>query len=162
MIKLITIIIFFILLPEKVSDMLVRKKRVIDQRPHGKEPVPIEQVPYMANVERNGINICGGVIVAAYIIITAAHCVTGYPGATYTVRTGSAHVNLGQLHHVRGIILHSEYHDSEYENDIALLIIDPLVKFKPNISESIPLATQHVPPGTLATISGWGCTEVIW
>lgn len=48
-----------------------------DVRIVGGEDVDISEVPYQVSILRRGKHACGGAIVAADIIVTAAHCITG-------------------------------------------------------------------------------------
>ena len=122
--------------------------------------VSIHHVPYIVNILENGFPSCGGSILHAHIIVTAAHCVEN--PAIYRVLSGSSYINQGINHNVRKKILHPEYHSRALPNDLALLIIFPPIDLNYNsVNKKIPLYNGYIQPLELVTVSGWGCMQEI-
>ena len=146
----------FVKFAEKSADLHVLKKRLIDNTPWINKQVMIENIPYVVNILRNGVPNCGGSILYPDIIITAGHCVIY--NTTYTILSGSRYINRGNHHNVIRKIIYPRRPDV-LTDDLALLIIFPPIDLHQNsINRKITLYNGHVPPHTLGTISGWGCS----
>ena len=89
--------------------------------------VDYKKYPYFGVLWINGLPGCGASLIrrrTRNIVITAAHCV-------YQKRASSLKVGFYQpnrttkkyTYNVRKVIIHPEYNDNTYENDIALLFI---------------------------------------
>ena len=150
----------FNILAEESSDILVRKKRIIDKTENGNKPVAIENVPYIVNVLENRIPNCAASILSPNIVITAAHCVED--NSNYTILSGSSFINRGNRHRVTKIQFHPERLKKGDENDLALLTIFPPIDLVHSPNREISLYNGDIPPNTYGTISGWGCTHVKW
>lgn len=98
--------------------------------------------------------LCGGVVVAEDIILTAAHCVDGdFPPA---VRIGGTTSGDGELVDVVDGVIHPNYRASTLENDIAILVLAE--------ATSAPIATYNTdrdfPAGGEAVVAvGFGRTN---
>ena len=123
--------------------------------------MPIQQVPYIVNIQEDGIHICAGTILEHHVIITAAHCFEDDKISRYRVLSGSANVKQGVRHNVTKILIHPQYHPTAYKSDIALLIIFPYIDLIHSPNRRIPLHIGNVPPNILGTISGWGCNRQV-
>jgi len=103
---------------------------------------------------------CGGSIIGTDTILTAAHCVTSFIGATDFVRIGAGDIDLDQLteHEIAGVWIHPFYDDVTLDFDFAILktrthFFDPAIKL---IDEA---ENQLLGVGDPATITGWGVNE---
>ena len=108
---------------------------------------------------------CGGTVIAASWILTAAHCtVDPFDGSNMSpqaidVLTGRSDLNAtgGQRLHVVEIVRHSGWNYDTMRNDIALLRLD-----SPTTSPAQGIVQQgqyHLwDPGSTATATGWGAT----
>ncbi|XP_041332391.1 granzyme C-like, partial [Pyrgilauda ruficollis] len=57
-------------------------------------------------------------------------------------------------------VIHPEYSPDDFKNDIVLLKLKPRARINQNVQFiSIPRRNEHVRPGTLCRVSGWGLTS---
>jgi V8-like Glu-specific endopeptidase len=133
----------------------------------GGEPTSINEVPWQALVVVVPENrLCGGSIVDAGWIATAAHCVVGiradqidaHVGITsISERSAASRVQLSE------VIVHPEWDATRFRNDIALLRIATPVAFNARVQAiALPVgldAATWPPVGTPAITSGWGATQ---
>lgn len=136
----------------------------------GGVPTTIEQIPWQVSldiVDGSDLILCGGSIVEARWILTAAHCVvdgTGRQVDSIEVRAGSAQLaSGGTLRSVEQIIVHPDYVWETDESDLALLALDePLPLDGPTmraVALPVGLGPEWPAIDTPAIISGWGLTS---
>lgn len=128
------------------------------------DPAVRGSFPYLAFVYfRDGgeAEACSGTVVAANVVLTAAHCVVDgaeapRPAAAFRVVTGAVDWEAGErvLSTVAAVAVHPGYAPSgERANwaDVAVLQLSQPVAAPP-----VRLATEPVEPGSAALIAGWG------
>ncbi len=99
---------------------------------------------------------CGGSIISAYWVVTAAHCVDVASRSNYRILAGSATLGSGMSSlTVDQVIVHPSYNEDSKRNDIALLKLSSPLSFSSTI-ESIALPTRKPAGGASALITGWG------
>ena len=146
----------YIIFSEQLSDILVRKKRVINQSHSAYVVQSIERFPYIVNILRNGMSYCGGAILESNIIITAAYCFAEVH-KRYSVLSGSVERERGRVHTIEQRIIHPHYNYITLENNLALLQISPPINLTQNSNRKIELHRGPLLPRSLATLGGWGC-----
>ena len=108
-----------------------------------------------------GTGLCGGSIIAAHVILTAAHCPIGSSSTQVIAGAHQLTANEATQHRVvvpsSGYRLHGSYNPSNLNNDIATLIIPGTIPLNAQRAV-IDLAPIDSPSfaGELATVSGWG------
>ena len=136
------------------------------------QPVSITEVPWQVALVFSSepddfyAQFCGGSIVSAEWIVTAAHCVPGATAADIEVLAGIT--TLGESGSIRvalqEIISHPQYNAFTLENDIALLrLASPLdLDGAEKTPIALPFTQQSASwpaAGDPATVSGWGNTS---
>jgi secreted trypsin-like serine protease len=132
------------------------------------------QFPWQISLQRKSgqqfSHSCGGSILNASWVVTAAHCVEGTNRRNLRVVAGEHNRNTNegveQFVNVARIVRHPQYSPATLENDIALLeLSSQLILSSARRTAAIPLFTPADSaagldaPGIMATISGWGTTS---
>ena len=124
-------------------------------------PSPIPWQVHLRQGSPTGIfwYFCGGTIIDAKTILTAAHCYHGknLNAADFFITVGVVHVQdgAGQSVFVEKITLHESYNPSTINNDIAILKLKTPLTFNNNVQPACLPEASFVPIGR-AVASGWG------
>ena len=105
---------------------------------------------------------CGGTILDSKTILSAAHCFQDdIPADLLYITAGDVHVDfynpwLG--YSVEEVIVHPDFGNGFYDNDIALLKLSNEISFKDGIVQpvSLPNGDYDPPVGSACFVSGWG------
>ncbi|XP_071959544.1 uncharacterized protein [Antedon mediterranea] len=122
----------------------------------GQDSLPGEW-PWISSLLYSGGNHeCAASIINDQWAITAAHCIdfiyTFVTGITLLDDTSSVFRISGEF---STIVVHPNYDESVYDNDIALLKLDSSIEFNQFI-QPICFGDKEYPPGTSCTVAGWG------
>lgn len=143
------------------------------------QPITIDQAPWQVallysstpNDDYNA-QFCGGSILSADWIITAAHCVVDNSGTAVSaasIEVGAGITTLGSPNVTRAevsqVVVHPEYNSATTENDIALLelaaplTLDGTTKRAIVMPDPATLGAGWPAANTAALVSGWGNTS---
>ncbi|KAJ8684100.1 hypothetical protein QAD02_019892 [Eretmocerus hayati] len=121
----------------------------------------ISPAPFLVSLQRSRRHFCGGSMISANVVLTAAHCVDNVGVDSIRVRVGSWYVTSGgTLHNVSRKIIHEKYIQLtrvNLLNDIALLELNEPIKISGS-SNPIPIYSSNkiIPEDSIATAFGWG------
>ncbi len=132
----------------------------------GGAPISISQAPWQVAISIRNDALCGGSLVNADWVITAAHCASGAQPSDFAVFVGLdllSQRNRGNAISVSQVVIHPDWNGNNFNADLALLQLTAPVTLGANI-QLIPLPEQVDPniwpqQGSSATISGWGATQ---
>jgi len=146
------------------SKNLANKAPIIVGRIANGQPATENQIPYQCAVLSpvgNAFSLCGGSIISAEWVLTAAHCTVGY--SQYNLRFGSLTSTIGgQVQISFESISHPEYDPVQFHFDVAIISIPTPLTFTQSI-QPIRLPTNSQLGSTFrdvsAVVSGWGATS---
>uniref|UniRef100_A0A8C9NI90 Peptidase S1 domain-containing protein n=1 Tax=Serinus canaria TaxID=9135 RepID=A0A8C9NI90_SERCA len=99
------------------------------------------EFPWHVSIQSHGKHICGGTIISALWILTAAHCFADEP-PDLTVVVGGVNLSLPlEECHPDSLILHEEFNRTSLQNDIALILLSTPIEFS---TEKIPVCLPFV------------------
>jgi len=120
--------------------------------------------PWQVVVLSGGRPMCGGSIISAKTIITAAHCVDKLKDSPnfFSVIAGAQNISHSEAtaveYKVKRIIVHPGWSRQTLNNDIAMLVLQTPIMFNKNVSP-VCLPNADPPVGTKCFITGWGKTS---
>lgn len=129
----------------------------------GGDMVSVTDVPYQVSIQKYGVHNCGGSVLNARWILTAAHCFKDASMTSiYNVKAGISKLDtptiLTRNYDIKQIVIHPNYNSFAYDNDIALVEVLGGIEFnqdtKPiNIVESNEALYNE---GRSTKVAGWG------
>ncbi|KAH9490161.1 hypothetical protein Btru_051229 [Bulinus truncatus] len=118
--------------------------------------------PWMVRLNIGGFAVCGGTILDATHIVTAAHCVTEASSITATVGEYDASVVEGteqvfEIDMVNGVAVNPNFNYDDKTNDIAVLTLTTPIDLTKICATPVCLdPTYQVTSGQKCQIAGWG------
>ena len=113
----------------------------------GGEDAIVASWSWTVSLHLNSEDLCGGTIISAYWIITAAHCLQGYHPSQIFINVGSSTLSGGTNNpSVAVIFIHPGFNSDTYDNDIALIqLATPLDMTHPSISQiCVPSVSSEI------------------
>ncbi|WP_432198665.1 S1 family peptidase [Streptomyces sp. bgisy027] len=132
-----------------------------DSRIVGGSTTTTSAYPFMMQITDASQNqFCGGTLVSATKVVTAAHCMVGETGSSVRVVGGRTYLNgtNGTVRRVSDIWIHPDYQDVTQGNDVAVLTLSTSMPYTP-ASYVDSSDTGVYAAGTTARILGWGTTS---
>ncbi|KAK9695315.1 Trypsin [Popillia japonica] len=132
----------------------------LDGRIIGGSSVDISQYPYQVSLLWWGSHICGGSIISASYVVTAAHCTDGSSASSLSIRAGSSTRNSGgTVVGVSALNQHPSYDSWSLDYDISVLALSSSPLLANIAAISLPSQNQQLAAGTESVVSGWGTTS---
>jgi trypsin len=124
----------------------------------GGDPAAEGQFPYivaLADASDPSFNYCGGQLVEADVVLTAAHCTVGSDPSDVVIRHGDTDIAETDVYEVEDIVIASNYNSSTMRNDWSLIKLTEAIPG----AVTVPLATSDPNNHGTLTVAGWGTTE---
>ncbi|KAF3042682.1 hypothetical protein E8E12_007228 [Didymella heteroderae] len=117
--------------------------------------------PFIVSLQRSGSHFCGGSLLNANTVITAAHCTVGQTASSLSVRAGSLNRNSGgTLVRVSSIKVHPSFSSSTLTNDVAIWKLATSIPTSSTVGYASLAASGSDPAsGSTSTVAGWGTTS---
>mmetsp|Transcript_12107 Transcript_12107/g.20505 ORF Transcript_12107/g.20505 Transcript_12107/m.20505 type:complete len:413 (+) Transcript_12107:158-1396(+) len=122
---------------------------------------PQQRYPYAVFLQDNDFPFCGGSLIAADVVLTAAHCIPedDYIG-NITVMEGEHNLTdteLGDVVRIRENVIHPLYQEeNEKDFDIALTFLERPTAIERDSLVHLNRDNSYPPDDTVATYLGWG------
>ncbi|KAJ8117213.1 hypothetical protein OPT61_g1544 [Boeremia exigua] len=127
----------------------------------GGVPAVAGDFPFIVSLQRNGAHMCGGSLLNANTVLTAAHCVDGITAAGLTVRAGTlSRSSGGVVSVVSSFRINPQYNRSLADKDLAVLTLQTPIATSSTIGYATLAAAGSDPAdGSGARTAGWGNTQ---
>jgi len=126
----------------------------------GGEDAEAHEYPWQVGVEINGrFPWCGGTLISAREVLTAAHCTYDRMKSRIKVIVGENDItDAEQIKlNVAEVLIHPMYNKTNYNNDFSILRLASPVSFSSKISPvCLPSNVSDNFTGEVATVTGWG------
>ncbi|GJQ80474.1 hypothetical protein Trydic_g12371 [Trypoxylus dichotomus] len=116
--------------------------------------------PFMVSLRTSSnIHFCGGTILNTRWILTAGHCMIGKDTSDVVAVVGTNTLkSKGIIRRTCKIVIHPNYNDTNFSNDIAVIMVTTPFTFNGTIA-SVVIITGFPPPILNVTVIGWGRTN---
>jgi len=121
------------------------------------------EFPFIVSIQRvsGGSHFCGGSLLNANTVLTAAHCAVGQTASALQIRAGSnSRTSGGTVARVSSIKVNPSYSAGTYNNDVAILKLSTSIPTSSSIAYAkLPASGSDPASGTGLTVAGWGTTS---
>nr|DBA23732.1 TPA: hypothetical protein GDO54_014618 [Pyxicephalus adspersus] len=127
----------------------------------GNEAVPHSR-PYMVLLSYKNDVVCGGVLIKANWVLTAAHCkIYNETKAVLGAHSRTDNTEKQQVFRINRPISHPCFDWNTKINDLQLLQLEKPAKLNKFVSVlQLPKQEENVKPGTLCNTAGWGVVDI--
>ncbi|KAF2640584.1 trypsin-domain-containing protein [Massarina eburnea CBS 473.64] len=117
--------------------------------------------PFIVTLLLNGSLRCGGSLLNANTVITAAHCVGTYSASQFSIRYGSLrYASGGTVVKVSKVTVNPSYDDGTTDYDVAIFKLSTTVPTSSTVGYASLAASGSDPAsGSTLTVAGWGATS---
>lgn len=119
-----------------------------------------EPYPWMVSIQQ-GYHFCGGVLIAADWVMTAAHCLDDKTPEDLTLYIGLSNLSYptsGDIRKALWFVLHPDFNDGNFYSDMALIRLDRSASKAP-ISLLSRNDTLNLQQNEQLRVLGWGVTD---
>ncbi|KNG47033.1 trypsin-domain-containing protein [Stemphylium lycopersici] len=119
------------------------------------------EFPFIVSLQRSGSHFCGGTLLNANTVLTAAHCAVGQSASSLTIRAGSlSRTSGGVTARVASIKVNPGYTSSTFNGDLAIMKLATSIPTSSTIGyATLPASGSDPAAGTTLTVAGWGTTS---
>lgn len=124
----------------------------------GGEEAKLANIPYIISLsQQDKGHFCGGALVDARTVVTAAHCVADKNESSIIVRAGSLETSTGGIAVTAAqLILHPDYNPDSFRADIAVVKLSKSIEADNGIEYiTLPPFSFELTSGTRVTAAGW-------
>nr|XP_034825526.1 trypsin delta-like [Maniola hyperantus] len=118
----------------------------------------IAAVPWQVSLREKTYPICGGSVITAIWMLTAAHCLLRPKASELSVRLGSSwKTHGGEMYDVKESYVHPKYVRNTKVNDVGLVKLYSPLRFSARVLPIRMVAREtSLPANQAAIVSGWG------
>ncbi|CAO1328136.1 unnamed protein product [Diamesa tonsa] len=126
-------------------------------------PIDITEVPYQISLRLSGSHICGGSILAARVIITAAHCTISFETNELSVKAGS-NSSSSDGDYIFDVINkeeHPKFDKTTMDYDFSILTLGSRIKYSHSMQPIALPRTMYIRYANddMGLVSGWGALK---